>query len=362
MNDQTFELELIQLEELFSKSRSNKYSDSRKNDFFKELYAVFNAIKSDYQSFDIDEQKDHIQIFNYLLNGLEFLDTSTLNIFPFELVFCSTKALSDWVKSDNLIIVTYLSQRRKDIYFEGWTKERVKNIKTLIKSKYKLEITNRLIRISLPKSLSKDYLAGVVLYHELGHFIDQELNITDRIFFDRYKKRPVVFSTRDEYAFYFYQKEYFADLFAAQYISDSSTNYVNHLAFEVDDTDRHPATSKRDNVVRTFLKGESCESIDLIQNALEKMGGEKLKNRSVFLDPGNSDFLKLVPQNINSVEELHGLFKLSWDFWLDSENNFLKEFSPRQKYYVVNNLIEKSISNYNVVQNWKKAKKDSTNV
>lgn len=353
MDKHTFELELVQLEELFSKSRSNKYSDSRKALLFKELREIFVAVtSSDYGAFDIHEQKDHRQIFDFLFNGLEFLDTSTLNIFPFELVYCLEVALNDWVSSEDLIIVTSLSQRRSDIWFEGWEEESIRNIKQLIKAKYALDISSRLIRISLPKSLSKDYLVGVVLYHELGHFIDAELNITNRIFFDKYSKVPELINTEEEHYFYHYQKEYFADLFAAQYVDNSSAIYLNHLAYDHGDSSYHPATSKRDEIVKKFLAGESAPEIDNIQNALMKAGHPILQKRNTIITPGNSDFIDLIPQRIANAQELHGIFKLGWDFWLDSENNYLNGFSRRQRYYVINNLMEKSISNYNVLQNW----------
>ncbi len=355
MNQYTFELELIQLEELFSRSRSNKYSDPRKNKYFKELYETISAITSEnYSSFNTTEQEEHRQIFDFLLNGLEFLDTSTLNIIPFELVFCLGKALKDWVNSDDLIIVTSLSHRKSDIWFEGFDEERLRNLKLLIKDKYSINISYRLIRISLPKSIARDYLSGVVLYHELGHFIDTELNITNRIYYNKYKK--VTFTTEEEYRFYHHQMEYFADLFAAQYVNLSSDNYLSHLAYKEGDSDSHPATTKRNEVVAKFLKGETCEEIDLIQEALEKGGHEKLKIRHTIIDPDKSEFALLIPQSIKTDEELHGIYKLGWDLWLNSDKNFLEPFSRRQKYYIVNNLIEKSISNYNVVQSYKEIK------
>lgn len=362
MNNQTFELELVQLEELFAKSRSNRYSDSRKNLFFKELYEVFNCIiKCNYSSFDIHSKIEHRAIFNFLFNGLEFLDSSTLNIIPYEIVYCLGEALKDWVPADDLVIVTSLSQRRGDIWFEGWEEEEVRNIKELIYSKYSIYISKRLIRISLPKSLSRDYLAGVVLYHELGHFVDSELNITNKIFYEKYGKTYSEITTLEEYRFYHYQKEFFADLFASQYINDSSSSYLNHLAYNHGDSDSHPATKTRDEIVKKFLLGESCEEIDNIQNALIKSGNLLLEIRHEIIEPKESDFINLIPQRISPIKQLHGIFKLAWDLWNGTESNFLKSFSRRQRYYIINNLTEKSISNYNVVKNWIEVKKEIKN-
>lgn len=362
MNNQTFELELVQLEELFSKSRSNKYSDSRKNKFFDELYATFEAIiNSDYKNFDISEQEAHREIFEFLFDGLEFLDTSTLNIIPFELVHCLGRALNDWVTNDDLIIVTSLSHRRNDIWFEGWREETLRNIKDLIYSKYKIKISNRLIRISLPKSLSRDYLAGVVLYHELGHFIDLELNITEKIFFDTYNKSSDFISSNDEFHFYHYTKEYFADLFAAQYVGNASACYLNHLAYNYGDSEKHPATEKRNRIVEKFLLKQNDPIIETIQNALDKMGHELLKMRHSIFNHQNCEFTKLIPENITNDMELHAIYKLGWDLWMNSASNFLSDFTRRQKYYVINNLIEKSISNYYVKESWKASESKEIN-
>ena len=358
MNKYTFELELIQLEELFSKSRSNKFSDPDKTQFFNKLHEVFEAIvKKDYNDFGESKRVVHQSIFAYLFNGLEYLDTSTLNIIPFELITCLEKALSDWVDSDDLIIVTSLSNRRSEIWFEGLDKEGVTQIKSLIYSEYSIQIPHRLIRVSLPKSLSRDYLSGVVLYHELGHFVDQELNISDKIFYERYGKTSNEIDHEEEYNFYFYTKEYFADLFAAQYVNDASANYLGHLAYNEGDSLQHPATSKRNKIVRTFLEGKSSEEIDLIQKALNKTVGRQFEIRHQIISPEESEFKELIPEELNNNRELHGIFKLGWDLWLKSDINFLKNFSRRQKYYIVNNLVEKSISNYNVLNNWKEVNK-----
>jgi hypothetical protein len=81
-------------------------------------------------------------------------------------------------------------------------------------------------------------------------------------------------------------------------------------------------------------------------------GYADLKIRHKILNIKKSDFLKLIPQSIKNAEELHYIFKLGWDFWNTSESNFLKNFESRQKYHIINNLIEKSISNYTITEKW----------
>jgi hypothetical protein len=83
-------------------------------------------------------------------------------------------------------------------------------------------------------------------------------------------------------------------------------------------------------------------------------GYESFKIRHEVVNINRSDFQNLIPQKIKNNQELHYIFKLGWDFWNTSESNFLKKFSPRQKYHIINNLIEKSISNYTIKQKWQK--------
>lgn len=351
MNYKTIELQLLQLEEAFSKSRSNIYSDKKKETHFLELSNLFKSIKAnDYKSFDVIDIDSHYNILDYIFKCLEFLDNSTLNVIPYEILSCLEVALEDWVVQDNFIIVTSLSNRSADFYFEGESAEFFQNLNDIIFKKYNLRVTNRLIKIALPKVLSRDYLAIVVLYHELGHFIDTELHISEKIINNKYGYKSSY--TEQEVKEYNHFMEYFADLFAAQYISNASNLYLNYIAYNNPDCHTHPSTIKRIEMVDYFLSGIKVSEIQLINQALIGSGFEEFKIRHKVININKSDFLNLIPQSIKNAQELHYIFKLGWDFWNTSDSNFLKKLNSRQKYQVINNLIEKSISNYTVKQKW----------
>lgn len=351
MNYKTIELQVLQLEESFSKSRSNIYSDKKKEVHFIELFNLFSAIKeSNYRLFDQSEIDLHFQILNYIFKGLEFLDNSTLNIIPYEIISCLQIALEDWITADNFIIVTSLSNRNLDFLFESENAEFYKNLNDHIEVRYNIKITNRLIKIVLPKVLSRDYLSIVVLYHELGHFIDTELHISQKIIINKYGSLPIY--TQSQIKEYKHFMEFFADLFAAQYINNASNLFLNYIAYDNPDSDTHPSTSKRIEVVNDFLSFKTISEITEINSALLNSGFETMKIRHKEININKSDFQNLIPQKIKNNEELHYIFKLGWDFWNTSETNFLKNFNARQKYQVINNLIEKSISNYTIVKKW----------
>lgn len=348
MNYKTIELQLLQLEESFSKSRSNIYSDKKKETHFSELFKYIKS--SEYSSFTEDEINSHFQILTYIFKGLEFLDNSTLNVIPYEIISCLQIALDEWIKNDGFIIVTSLSNRNLEFYFESDDLEFFNNLNSYIYNLYGLNITNRLIKIVLPKSLSRDYLSIVVLYHELGHFVDTELHISDKIIINKYGVLPVY--TQLQLKEYNHYKEFFADLFAAQYINDASNLFLNYIAYNNLDSYTHPSTKKRIEVVDNFLNELNNPEVLEINSALVNSGNEafKIRHQKIFLK--KSDFLNLIPQKISNDSELHYLFKLGWECWNTSETNFLKKFSSRQKYHIINNLIEKSISNYTITKKW----------
>ena len=355
MTVKAIELQLLQLEGIFSKSKANIYSDNKKEKYFEELHLLFDAIKKeDINNFDANLLEIHYQILDYLFGALEFLDNSTLNLIPFERVSCLEKALDDWISDNNFIIATSLSNRNLDFYFMGENIEFYNLMNDTIEKKYNLKISKRLIKIVLPRVLSRDYLSIVVLYHELGHFIDVELNLSQRIFYKKYGFIHPNFYTQDQIKFLRHTMEFFADVFAAQYINNASNLFLNYIAGNAVDTITHPSTKSRIEIVDKFLSNEKIVLIDEFNLVLTAQSKPLIERRHKIFNADNSDFNEFIPQQINSDEELHSIFKLGWDFWNNSETNTLNKVPKKQRYYIINNLVEKSISNYIVVSNWNK--------
>lgn len=356
MTVKAIELQLLQLEGIFSKSKANIYSDTKKEKYFEELYLLFDAIKNvDLVKFDDNLLGGHFQILNYVFGALEFLDNSTLNLIPFETVSCLEKALDEWISDDNFIIATSLSNRNLDFYFMGENIEFFNLMNDTIEKLYSLKISKRLIKIVLPRVLSRDYLSIVVLYHELGHFIDVELNISQSIF---YKKNGFKASYNDsEIQSHNHTMEYFADVFAAQYINNASNLFLDYISSNTTDSATHPSTKKRIEFVDKFLHNEKIDLVDEFNLVLIAQSKPTIQIRHKIFDADNSDFNEFIPQQINSDDQLHAIFKLGWDFWNNSETNTLNRVPKKQRYYIINNLVEKSISNYIVTANWNKISK-----
>ena len=355
MTVKSIELQLLQLEGIFSKSKANIYSDNKKEKYFEELYLLFEAIKKeDLTIFDSNLLEIHHQILDYIFGALEFLDNSTLNLIPFETVSCLEKVLDEWITDDNFIIATSLSNRNLDFYFMGENLELYNLMNDTIQKKYNLSISKRLIKIVLPRVLSRDYLSIVVLYHELGHFIDVELNLSQNIFFKKFGFiRPDSY-TQDHIKFLRHRMEFFADIFAAQYINNASNLFLNYIAGNAVDTITHPSTKSRIEIVDKFLNNEKIDIIDEFNEVLNAQAKPLIQIKHEIFNSDKSDFNEFIPQQINSDKELHSIFKLGWDFWNNSDTNNLSKVPQKQRYYIINNLVEKSISNYIIVSNWNK--------
>lgn len=346
-----------QIHEQFSSSRSNVYSDKKRDDHFINIYDVFISIKklNDENQINTADFSTFKEILYYIISDLQYLDSSTLNVIPYEIVSCLELALNDWISTTNFILTTHLSNSFTDFYFFGNNNsEYFTQINNFLTTKSITTFKYRLIKITLPKTLSRDYLSSVVLYHELGHFIDFEYNFSERLLLKNNPTIDFLNLTLEKQLNHF--KEFFADLFAAQYISDASNQYLSEITIDDLDCHTHPKTSERIRVVDKFLKNEDEKIINDFKEILLPFGKE-LKIRFEEKDSTTSNFFNFVPEIIESDEQLHYIYKTGWTIWKDETNPSFNGIPERQKYQMLNNLIEKSISSFFLLKNWNSIKK-----
>lgn len=340
-----------QIEEQFSNSRSNVYSDKKRENHFLNIYEVFTTIKelNNCGSILSTELPTYKQILQYIISDLQYLDSSTLNVIPFEIVSCLELALKDWIDDDNLILSTHLSNDYNDFYFSpNPNREYFNQINHFLDTKAIIKINYRLIKISLPKLLSRDYLSTVALYHELGHFIDFEYNFSQRLMLKKYPRAIITPALQQEFHHY---QEYFADLFAAQYISDASNQYLEDRMIEDIISDTHPKTSERIKTVNKFLNAQHLEVLNEF-NAILITLSKELKIRFEEKVPATSNFYNFTPEILQNDQQLHYIYKTGWSIWKDTTNPAYSGIPEKQKYQMLNNLIEKSISSYFLLKNW----------
>ncbi len=354
MNISTLELTLCQLIKVAEASRKNHhaYSDQKKGSFHTEIEELVQLIsKADFSKWKDSDMVVHRRLFNILFAWLEFLDNSTLNNIPFEIVYCLQSVLKDWLDSTNYekyVIVTSLDTHSSFFYYDL----ELGSLTKYVKDTYGKDISNTLVPINLPKYLVHDYLANVTLYHEVGHFVDSHYKISERIvdsdpLYSVIAKDKVA---RQRQINHF--SEFFADLFAAQYIGDKGSIYLNHIGHALPESWSHPATARRLDVVDAFLTGRSDIIIDKIINATKKLTGRDLKPKRYEVITKNH-FEEYLPAEIERESQLHYLFIQGWESWFDNAGVIRSRFDARDSYRIINNLIEKSISNFAVLEKWK---------
>jgi hypothetical protein len=279
--------------------------------------------------------------------SIQFLEDSTLNTIPFETVFCLNKCLDDWGEKEmNYIIVTAL----RDDYSFNKTLSLDEIEYTLMKDNFGVEFQSRLIQISIPKYEVQDYFYNIILYHELGHFVDLYYSISNSIYAQHYIDIENDSGYSEEHI-----REYFADIFCSQYIGYNSLYYLNYGAYGHGESETHPSNIEREEILKCFIDPSDDDSLEvkqLVENLKEDTRlttGLELKIR--FKEVPSDDFLNFLPPVLNSDEELHGLFSSIWKIWMFNRKDF-KHSSDEEVYGYLNNLIEKSISNYMVQEKW----------
>lgn len=391
--NQHLDLHFAQLSKVWAKSKHNIYSDQFKTEYQKKLSEVFYILKNeDFSTLTELQLQVRTIILNFIFKSLEFLDNSTLNSMPFEMINCLTNALNDWETEGQYIIVTSHVNGINAFSFDS-TLVTNPAYHDSVFTTYGKEFTPKLIQINVPVHLKRDYLSNVNLYHELGHFIDTKnsinLIIYTNIIKSYYFNQPSTL-TQDEkndllkYFPYletekqtiltcchknrtykrlqYHIMEYFADLFAAQYIGSTSVNYLEYITqSQKQYSETHPLTAYRKSFVNEFLTGEDSPTLKIFKRNIEvAMPGKAIIKR--FEEVEASPFLNFIPIDIQNEKQLHYLFILGWNLWAEkreefkTSNNIEFDLENLKIYEIINNLIEKSIGNYIIVKSWNNAK------
>jgi len=375
-------LHLAQAGRSLQRARNNNYSDQEKQIYHAKLTALYEALVQSVNSqSNLSEQFifDAKRVLDFIYKSLEFLDSSTLNLIPYEIVECLKSALNDWVlPSENYIIVTSLINEISGFSFDP-SLIQVDKIYDSFRQIYKVDFESRLVQINIPRALSRDYLASAVHYHELGHFVDGKFSITASltnylinnwitlpptdsqnahlpnffpflidIQYSNEKKRELL---------HFHLGEYFCDLFASQYVGQSLNSYLMYItASQNMYSGTHPASTLRFQVVADFVNGHPNVVIEFINFALDQILNKQLDIRYEKMPA--DDLYNFLPLIIQNERQLHGLIPLAWDVWQGDWTPFQKNMNmgelpkPDRIYTVLNSLIEKSIGNYIVVNKW----------
>ena len=382
MDTSLLHLHLSQANKSLQRAKNNSYSDLEKQKYQDSLELLFNkVVDSVEQQHNKTDQflLESKRVIDFIYKSLEFLDNSTLNLIPYETVECLKLALYEWIKPDETyIIVTSLINDVHGFSFDPALVGVDKQYE-IFKRNFGVEFKSRLVQINIPRALSRDYLASVAHYHELGHFVDIKYTITSSLAAALLKQWGAIVNTTPgiELATYFpflneqnysdqlkiqllqaHFGEYFCDLFASQYVGNSLNMYLSYISEERKTFSiSHPTYALRNQVVRDFLEKKSSYLIFFINSALQGIVNKQLEIRFDKLSP--DDIYHFLPPTLENARQLHGLLSLAWDIWKGDwtpfkENMNMTVLPDKDRVYsILNNLIEKSIGNYIVANKWK---------
>lgn len=387
--DNFLQFELVKLFDTWKKSRNNKYSNTDiqvYHDYFREFYKKLRDLAPNIDSLDLTQKQFLRFSIEYFQNRINCLSNNTSTNAPYELTETLKAVASEWIPDiDKYIILTHFG----DYSFSVFPKEDI--LFKTIESDYGIADTQkRTILLSIPHRYYRDYLNNVVLFHEIGHFVDNTLSISERLLnfelLNNYQQNGFIGDVTSHFRFLqtkeptdivdfktsnvideetyskmlSYWKEYFADIFAASYVGNTLYRYLDYHTFPVKNSDIdcpfHPSNKLRAFVTDSFLSNRSNYVVDTIQNALRAICGKQLPVFNNTIDA--SDIYKLLPLELKTDKDLYSLFATAWDIWYGDrneftrQNNLAEDLNPSQLYSILNNLIEKSISNYLIQKKW----------
>ena len=283
----------------------------------------------------------------------KFLAGSTSKNVPYEIVYCLKKSLGDWTHKSAIVTTALTQDKNYSFYFEGIPPD----FYSLAKTFTGITFNGELVQLAFPEIYQHRPLLNVALYHELGHFIDIHHGIVNNLLlgvssYDELALPKIDFNKVED----IFQKqslalshlrEYFSDLFAVSYVGNAYMQFLVDFAGNHPASFTHPATEDRLELMTIFLSGKPNNIVELFQKSLAALNLNKLE--VLFSEPDISDsFQNTRPYNINNEGELHGIFSAS--------TNYLSELTDEKDKFdterIINNLVEKSIRNSMIVDQW----------
>lgn len=281
----------------------------------------------------------------------KYLSGSAAGELPYEIEYCLSQALKDWVTE--AVIITSLSP---DPDFHFLPIDMFSYIEKTIKPGLERPESSNLAPMSVPRMYKNHPVYCAPLYHELGHFIDSVYGIASlSLTLDSSRGVSTINEAKRDLS---HRAEHFCDLFAAQYIGPVSSHVLSELAPRQAESDSHPATQDRIDLIQTFLDGGQDRRIDLLNSALTQMGLPELAIRYKRSFLVTEAFDDIRPVRVTTEDELHGLFPAAWAYLDEVRSGTNSAWAARsnmsypEQNSVINGLVEKSIRNFAITRAW----------
>lgn len=356
-----FDLHIIQLAKEFSALAKNQYDTHKLDEYVEDLRKLLDYVQHyDYTKISDPEEVGLRDALSLISHSIAYLHTTTKEDLTCELFSCLRLVLKDWIPAEADKYVIVCSQGDYSILQNEFLEPAYQHIEMF----YKVRFRRRLISINTPLYRKNDFLFNSVLYHEIGHFIDNYYHISERLtqLFAKGAKlvpqqmeyfKDVDFSTFKMIKWnkvYCYLREYFADIFASQYIGKTVYYYLLYVNPTGGGNETHPASADRVRIVDDFVdkKTVNIELLECLKEATRLSSKMELIRRDEEIDITPFLSLKIVfPDN---VKQLHNIFQKIWGLWINQRENFIavngKSLSDAEIYQHINELTAASIQRF----------------
>lgn len=277
-----------------------------------------------------------------------YLSGSVSREIPYEVVYGLDLALMDWVSSPPEYIVTTAFLAEQNYHFEGVPEQ----FYSLTDRTLGVVFDHRVVQVALPQLYKHQPLNNTVLYHELGHFVDEQFAIS--------KLMAMIYGVRNggqqaNRSQLCHAAEFFADLFAASYVGEAVAVMIESMAPNATESFTHPATARRSQVVRDFLAGTQNDIVDLCNAALSALGKQSLTQRFDAPDVSGC-FDNVRPYEIKNEREVHGVLLAGQTYLIGRLVNLTDlwvSVDEGSAIRIINDLVEKSLRSRMIRTRWK---------
>lgn len=335
MNDCYVELLKNQFCSNWIDCEANTYTDARRQSFHNSLKGLYEELKGWTIPAGADDslKQDFTILFEVFSRWSEVISMNTDKMPHREILICLERILYDWLGSE---ADKYLLTLSDGEYLYRLPICKLDVLNNITEGFWHVHFDTFPIELALPKYFSEDMFFNVVLFHELGHFVESYYDIDDKVFRqlepllkDLVNNQTIVnqsfpflagkdaIDVADEKKVRSHICEYIADLFGAQYVSNHIMNYASYKLDKTLDKDdeEHPCWNKRNEHVTLFLTSSVDNLlINAIKDVFAKINKEGLIIRFCVLD--SKYFLEGKPHPISNDAEMVSVYKHIWDMYI----------------------------------------------
>lgn len=335
MNDYYVDLLQSQFCSNWVDCEKNTYTDSRHQSFHNSLKGLFDSLKNWKLPIGANDQfkRDLTLLFEVFSRWSEVISMNTDQMRHKEILKCLESILIEWLGTE---ADKYLLTLSEGEYLYRLPICNLDVLNNFTEGFWNVHFDFFPIELALPKYFLEDMFFNVVLFHELGHFVESFYNLDDMVFrsietllkdfannqdlVDQsfpFLKGKNSFEAEDEVKVRAHICEYIADLFGAQYVGPHIMNYASYKQdrdLNKDDSE-HPCWNKRNEHVTAFVNGNTDYIlIEAIKAEFGKINSNGLAIRYIDLNP--QFFYDGQPHPIQNDTEMISVYRHIWNLYI----------------------------------------------